>query len=285
MNWNRICSKRCIIGEGPIWNKWEEKLYFTNGYGNEICRLDIETGALSVRPVEEGAAAFAFDRTGRLIVSRADGVLYLNEDGTAEHLYDPEKYTIRFGNDMKAGPDGAIYVGTLSQRKKGLADLADGKLYRISPAGEVTVLLEGLDCANGMDWSMDETRFYFTDSSTNLIREFDFRKASGTIAPTGRVLQVPGVDGFAMDREDRILATGWGFGCLYVIDTKTFTVAETHPLPVASPASCGFAGRNMEYLAVVTASFHADLEAWPESGSTYLCRPSVPGREPYLYGR
>ena len=39
----KICDKRCIIGEGPIWNVWEEKLYFTNGYGNEICCLDIET--------------------------------------------------------------------------------------------------------------------------------------------------------------------------------------------------------------------------------------------------
>ncbi len=27
---NTICDKRCIIGEGPIWNEKEQKLYFTN---------------------------------------------------------------------------------------------------------------------------------------------------------------------------------------------------------------------------------------------------------------
>lgn len=280
----KICDKRCIIGEGPIWNVWEEKLYFTNGYGNEICCLDIETGELQVRPVKVGCAAFAFDHEGRMIVSRADGVMYLNEDNSTEYLYDPEKYPIRYGNDMKVGPDGALYVGTLSEKKKGISDKIDGKLYRISPQGEVTVLLENLDCSNGMDWSMDETRFYFTDSATNLIREFAFRKSNGSITPTGREIHVPGVDGFTIDRKDRILATGWGFGCVYVIDTKSLTVTEKLPVPVAVPASCGFAGRNMDALAVVTASYDADLDTYPESGATYLHRTDVPGRLPYLFG-
>ena len=280
----KICDKRCIIGEGPIWNVWEEKLYFTNGYGNEICCLDIETGELLVRPVTVGCAAFAFDREGRMIVSRADGVMYLNEDNSTEYLYDPAKYTIRFGNDMKVGPDGAIYVGTLSENKKEISDKIDGKLYRISPRGEVTVLLENLDCSNGMDWSMDETRFYFTDSATNLIREFAFRKSNGSITPTGREIHVPGVDGFTIDRKDRILATGWGFGCVYVIDTKSLTVTEKLPVPVAAPASCGFAGRNMDALAVVTASYCADTETYPDSGATYLHKADVPGRLPYLFG-
>ena len=280
----KICEKRCIIGEGPIWNAREEMLYFTNGYCNEICRLDLNTGELTVRPVEVGCAAFAFDRNNRLIVSRADGVLYLNPDGSTEYLYDPARYTIRFGNDMKVGPDGAVYVGTLSGRKKGISDDIDGRLYRISPYGEVTVLLENLDVSNGMDWSMDEIRFYFADTGTNLIREYDFDKTAGTIIPTGREVSVPGVDGFTIDREDRIFAAGWGYGCVYVIDTKSLTVTEKLPVPVPAPASCGFAGRNMDELVVVTASYFSDLEAYPDSGATYLQKMPVPGRLPYLFG-
>lgn len=36
MKYNKanICTeKRCIIGEGPIWNSFEHRLYFTNGFG------------------------------------------------------------------------------------------------------------------------------------------------------------------------------------------------------------------------------------------------------------
>ena len=38
-----LSKKRCNLGEGPIWNEKEQKLYFTNGYGaNELCIYDIK---------------------------------------------------------------------------------------------------------------------------------------------------------------------------------------------------------------------------------------------------
>ncbi len=44
-----IWQKRCVIGEGPIWNEKEQRLYFVNGLNDEICSLDIESGELIVR--------------------------------------------------------------------------------------------------------------------------------------------------------------------------------------------------------------------------------------------
>ena len=60
-----ISKKRCIIGEGPIWNEKESCLYYTNGMGSENCKLDIYTGDLSVRPTDIDCAAFAFDTNNR----------------------------------------------------------------------------------------------------------------------------------------------------------------------------------------------------------------------------
>ena len=57
-----ISNKHCIIGEGPIWNENERKLYLTNGMGFEICMLDIYTGTLTARKLDVGVAAIAFDR-------------------------------------------------------------------------------------------------------------------------------------------------------------------------------------------------------------------------------
>ena len=70
----KVSEKRCVIGEGPIWNDKEKRLYYTNGMGgNELCILDIYTGKLEVRPLKIGSAAYAFDKKNRLIVSRPDG--------------------------------------------------------------------------------------------------------------------------------------------------------------------------------------------------------------------
>lgn len=57
-----ICDKRCIIGEGPIWNEREHRLYYVNGMGDEICMLDLDDLSLSVRPVSPGVSAMALTR-------------------------------------------------------------------------------------------------------------------------------------------------------------------------------------------------------------------------------
>jgi len=152
-----ISEKRCIIGECPIWNEKEKRLYYTNGGGgNEVCILDIYTKKLEVRKLKIGAAAYAFDKKNRLIVSRQDGVFILNNDDTTEELYDSFKHTILYANDMKVGPDGRLYVGTQSGKRKGVSDKTDGKLYSIDTDGNVRILLDNLSLSNGLEWSIDE---------------------------------------------------------------------------------------------------------------------------------
>lgn len=279
-----ICDKRCIIGEAPIWNEKESLMYFTNGFGDEICMLNIYTGELRVRPVNGGAAAMAFDKDNRLIISRADGVFYLKDDNTLEALYDTEKYRILYGNDMKVGPDGRIYVGTQSGKRYGTSDKVDGKLYSIDASGNVRVLLDGLILSNGLEWSMDEKRFYHTDSDTRIIKEYDFDKESGDIVFTGRQVRVAGVDGFTIDREDKILAACWGKGHIAVIDTKSMEITGYMETPARIPASCGFVGDDMDYLAVVTASYGADIEKDPNAGFAFVYQNGMCGRKPYLFG-
>ena len=279
-----ISKKRCIIGEGPIWNEKESCLYYTNGMGSEICKLDIYTGDLSVRSVDVDCAAFAFDTNNRLIVSRMDGVFYLNDDNTAEPLYDTNKYDIKFCNDMKVGPDGCIYVGTQSSKRLGISSKIDGKLYRIEKNGKVDILLDGLILSNGLEWSMDEKRFFHTDSDTGIIKEYDFDKLNGTLSYTGRSIKVDGVDGFTIDKNDNILATGWGYGRVSVIDTHTMEIVDYIEVPAQSPASCGFCGESMNKLAVVTATYNRNLDTDIYGGFTFLKEMEIGGRLPYLFG-
>ena len=279
-----LTQKRCIIGEGPYWNTKERKLYFTNGMGgNEICTYDPVTDQLTARYVGFGAAAFAFDTKNRLIVSHAGGVHMLNDDNALSPIYDNDLYSIQYANDMKVGPDGAIYVGTQSGKRKGVSDKIDGKLYRISPRGEVSVLLDGLILSNGMEWSIDEKKFYHTDSDTQLIREYDFDKATGSIAFTGRQVFVGGVDGFTVGNDRKLYVGCWGQGHVAVVDTETLTVVDYIQTPCRIPTSCGFFGEGMDMLAVTTASYSADVSEDVNAGFTLLSQRNTTGRAPYLY--
>ena len=280
-----ITEKRCIIGEGPVWNGFEKKLYYTNGMGgNELCIYDVHTNELKIRPLKIGVAGLVFCKDGRLIVSRPDGVFILNDDDRVTALYDREKYNIIFANDMKVGPDGRIYVGTQSVKRKGVSDRIDGKLYSIDKYGNVRTLLDNLCLSNGLEWSMDEKRLYHTDSDTGIIKEYDFDKEKGTIRFTGRQVNVRGVDGFTIDKNDFLYVACWGQGHIAIIDTADMQVKEYIELPAKIPASCGFAGENMEFLAVTTASFTADLNKDKNAGFTFMKKMNVSGRKPYLFG-
>ena len=278
-------GKRCNLGEGPIWNTKEQKLYYTNGYGaNELCIYDMKNEKLDIRKLPFGVAAYAFDKENRLIVSHAGGVHILNDDDALTPLYDNEIYKIEFANDMKVGPDGAIYVGTQSRKRKKLSDDIDGKLYRISPNGEVSVLLDGLLLSNGMEWSLDETKFYHTDSDTKIIKEYFFDKKCGRIEFTGREVFVPGVDGFTIGNDSRLYIGCWGAGHVAVVDTLDMQIVEEIKIPTEIPTSCGFCGENMNILAVTTVADFADIETDKNAGFTLLFETDTSGRAPYLFG-
>ena len=277
------CKHRCVIGESPVWNQKEKILYFTNAKGNEICKFNIYTGELKIRPVNVSVAALAFSKKNRLIVSRDDGVFFLNEDNTIEELYNTSKIKIERGNDMKVGPDGRIYVGTQSGKRAKVSKNVDGKLYSIDKYGNVRVLLDGLSLSNGLDWSIDEKYFYHTDSDTNIIKEYSFDKDRGDIKFTGRAVEVNGVDGFTIDNKNNILSACWNQGHIAVIDTKKFEIKSYIEVPTKIPVSCGFAGDNMDLLAIVTSSYYANLNNDFNAGYMFVHRTEINGRKPYLF--
>lgn len=279
-----LSDKRCTIGEGPIWNEFDEKLYHVNGYGNEICCIDLETKENTVTKLNFGVVAIGFSKKGKMLISCLDGVFILNNDHTRTPLYDREKYEIQYGNDAKVGPDGRFYVGTQSSKRKGTGNEIDGKLYSIDKNGKVKVLLDGLILSNGFDWSIDEKRFYHTDSDTGIIKEYNFNKEKGEISFTGRQVKVSGVDGFTIDQNDFLYVACWGQGHIAVVDTADMQVKKYIAVPADIPASCCFAGKNMEKLVVVTAMHGADLEKDKNAGYTFIYDAKTKGRKPYLFG-
>lgn len=279
-----LSQKRCVIGEGPIWNEFDHKLYHVNGLENEICMIDPATGELAVRKLDFPVAALAFSKRGEMLISCPDGAFYLDSDGTRTPLYDTDVFEIRYGNDAKVGPDGRFYIGTQSSKRFGAGDQIDGKLYSIDKNGKVKILLDGLILSNGFDWSMDEKRFYHTDSDTSVIKEYSFDKGNGEISYTGRQVRIPGVDGFAIDKNDFLYVACWGRGYIAVVDTADMQIKDHIDVPAKIPASCCFAGEEMDKLVVVTATLGADLEKDANAGFTFICDTKTRGRKPYLFG-
>ena len=278
-----LFGKRCTVGEGPIWNVPEQKLYVTNVRENEICIYDLKSDNINVRKLPLDIFAMAFDTQNRLIVSHDGGVHILNDDNSLRSIYNDSKHQILYANDMKVGPDGAIYVGTQSERRKGISDNVNGKLYRISPDGCVTVLLDGLGLSNGMEWSFDETKFYHADTDMKTLKEYDFDSATGEISFTGRKLTIEGVDGFTVGQDGCLYVGCWGQRHVAVVDTDSFEIKEYMETEAKVPTSCCFCGEDMDILAITTATRTSDILKDTNAGFTLLKKINVKGRKPYLF--
>jgi len=279
-----LSNIKCVIGEGPVWNDFDKKVYQVNGFKNQILAIDPKTKEVAVRQLDFSVAAMGFSKKGEMLVSCLDGVFILNNDNSRTPIYDTNKYEIKYGNDAKVGPDGRFYVGTQSSKRYGTGNDYDGKLYSIGKDGTVKIVLDNLILSNGFDWSMDEKRLYHTDSETGIIKEYNFDKATGNAEFTGRQIAINGVDGFTIDERDFLYATNWGSGSVTVINSENMQIVDKITLPATAPASCGFAGENMEKLVIVTATFDVDLAKDENAGLTFICDVKAKGRKPYLFG-
>ena len=278
-------SKRAIIGEGPIWNDVEQKLYFTNGFEKEICVYDFIADEISAIKLDFGVSAIAFDKQNNLIVAHSNGVDILNKNGSLTPIYNKTKYSIKNCNDMKVSPNGDIFVGTMStKRKSPNKSELDGKLYKISKDGVVTVLLDHLSLSNGLDWSVDETKFYHTDSDTCIIKEYNYDKVLGNITPTNRQVEVHGVDGFTISEDGYLYIGCWGHDHVIIVDTATLKIVKCLTLSNTITTSCAFCGKNLDVLAVTTTNLNVSLSEYKNAGFTHLIKLGVKGRKPYRFG-
>jgi sugar lactone lactonase YvrE len=150
-----------------------------------------------------------------------------------------------------------------------------GSLYRLDPDRSARTLDTGFKLSNGMGWSPDDRRMYFTDFGRSTVFVYDYDAASGAIAGRRSLVVIPEAegrpDGMTVDEE----------GCLWVALWDGWAIARFDPagrligkvsLPVQRPTSCAFGGRDLSTLYVTSATMQLsgkDLSLQPLAGSLF----------------
>ncbi|HHC07530.1 MAG TPA: SMP-30/gluconolactonase/LRE family protein [Actinobacteria bacterium] len=130
---------------------------------------------------------------GWLVVCDADrGLLRVTRDGDVETLVDAfEGRRLLFTNNATLGPDGTIYFTDSSQRYT-IHDYVDdllehsgtGRLFALHPDGELEVLVDGLQFANGVALSDDATTLWVVETGRYLVGRYHLAgPRAGTYEP------------------------------------------------------------------------------------------------------
>jgi gluconolactonase len=257
-----------VIAAGAQWRKaWEGAatadgmagsddggLLFGQEQTNMIGKID-KDDKFSVFTFANGPGGVGITADGRVIgVERTctDPALYMPDcpEATSITQLTPERKVLadKIGtaglgriNDLAVGRNGNIYFTTATQ---------SGNLMRLSPAGEVTAVGQGIN-TNGVTLSPDEKVLYVTNGNSIVAFDLAADGAASNQREFAKLPQGSGGDGITVDAEGRLYVTDvQGATGVHVFD-KAGKALGVIPTP-RQPITTAFSGQDKKWLYVGT---------------------------------
>jgi gluconolactonase len=117
-------------------------------------------------------------------------------------------------NDLFFASNGDLYF-----TDQGLTGLHDptGRLYKVSPQGKLTCLLDNIPSPNGLVMNRNETLIYVAVTRGNCVWRVPFQR-DGSVAKVGLYVQLSGgggPDGLALDEDGGLVIAHVGMGTVW----------------------------------------------------------------------
>jgi len=222
--------------EGPLWDVRTRSLLFSDVKGNTIWRWDAAGGIRPFlhpsgytgpqpAPMEEpGSNGLTFDAQGRLVLCEHGDrrVTRLDAEGRRTVLADRwQGMRLNSPNDVVCRRNGELWFTDPPYGLPGRFDdpgkeLPFNGVFRISPDGALSLMLDTVQIPNGIGFSPDEGTLYVTEGDRAWQRWLAFPLGADGTPGSGRVLfdgsgqqGLGGPDGLVVDDRGFIFATGF----------------------------------------------------------------------------
>jgi len=196
------------LGEGPVWDVEEGRLYWVDGTGRRVgkpslWRMDPNSGKVEHWNLEHDVGALALRKGGGAVLALDDGFYFFDyNSGKLDliTLIDADNPRTRL-NDAKCDRRGRFFAGGMDDKE----ELKNCAIWRLDPDLSVTKVDEGIICSNGPCFSPDDRTFYFADTFQREYWAYDYDIATGTLSNKrvfANLKNEPGVaDGSTVDAE------------------------------------------------------------------------------------
>ena len=275
------------LGEGPVWDAERAVLLFVDIMRGDVHAFNPSTASDRVVNIGLPVGAVAPTVRGDWIAAAGQGFHRVEPDsGRRTQVADatPGRTDLRM-NDGYVDPLGNFWAGTMS-----LVRTPDqGALFRLTPDGNVKLVLAPVTTSNGLDWSPDGRLLYYVDTGTRRIDTFDIDLRAGTLGrrrPFVDLTREAGrPDGLVVDAEGGVWVALWRGGAVRRYLPNGMLDLEL-AVPAALVTKCAFGGPDMADLYVTTASRDLTAEerlAQPHAGGVFRSRPGVVGQVPRVF--
>lgn len=269
-----VAPTRSKVGEGAVWDDRDQCLWWVDIPAGLVFRFDPETGENRMHEIGEPVGCLAVRETGGLVLATKSGFWFYDpQTGTRKAISDPESHLAdnRF-NDGATDAQGRFWAGTM---KDGGDPQALGSFYRLDPDLSVTLWKSGVYTTNGLAFSPNGERMYFSDSNpaVRTIWACDYDGTTGTPGEPKVFFDtsdVPGrPDGGTVDAEGCYWQAGVSGWQLYRLSPEG-KVLMTIDMPIEKPTKPMFGGKNLDVLYVTSIGVGlTEGKDQPEAGSLF----------------
>ena len=263
-----VADVKTTLGEGPLWDVDQQRLYWIDSFDGRILRCTEDGRELRAWDVGQKIGSMALRKDGDHALAALQNGLHDLDMTTGELtlIVDPEPGLPNNRlNDGKIDRQGRFVFGSMDT----LEESASGKLYRLDPDSSLHVLDEGIICSNGPCWSPDGSTLYFTDTWTAEQWVYDYDTTTGSARNRRTLNRIDTSGGGAADG-----ATVDAEGCLWqalvyagklVRYTPDGEVDRVIDMPVKKVTSVMFGGPELDVL-YVTSMARPPLPRFPGDG-------------------
>ena len=271
---------KCKLGEGTLWVKEHNSIYFVDIKKKKFFSLDIKKNKKKIFSVNKEIGFLAHIK-GNVFVLGLKGELRIQNINTKKiikSIFLEKNLKLNRINDGKTDPAGNLWFGTMDNLER---NIENGSLYKLDKKLIMTKVDTNYRITNGPAF-INQFNFYHTDSSKKIIYKIKINKNNKIISK--KVFkklnpQEGSPDGMTIDINKNLWIAHYHGARISVLNTKAKLIHSIY-LPAKNITNCAFGGQKNDQLFVTTATKglnKSDLQKFKYSGCLFSVKTNTKG--------
>ena len=271
---------KCKLGEGTLWVKDQNSIFFVDIKKKRIFSLNIKTKKKKIFKVNKEIGFIAHFKK-QIFILGLQGEIRIQNLKTKKILKSiniEPKIKLNRINDGKTDPKGNLWFGTMDNLER---NIEKGSLYKLDKNLNLKKIDKNYRITNGPAF-IDQFNFYHTDSGKKIIYKIKINKKNEIIKKNifkKFTFNEGSPDGMTLDKNNNLWVAHYHGACVSVFDSKAKLIHRIQ-LPAKNITNCAFGGQNNNELFITSATKgmnKAELRKFRYSGFLFSVKTNTKG--------
>jgi len=271
---------KCKLGEGTLWVKEHNSIYFVDIKKKKFFSLNIKKNKKKIFSVNKEIGFLAHVKGHVFVLGLQDELRIQNikTKKIIKSIFIEKNLKLNRINDGKTDPAGNLWFGTMDNLER---KIEKGSLYKLDKNLIITRVDIKYRITNGPAF-IDQFNFYHTDSSKKKIYKIKINKKNKIISKKifkKFTLKEGSPDGMTLDKDKNLWVAHFHGACVSVFDKKGKLIHRIN-LPAKNVTNCAFGGQNNTELFITTATkgmSKVNLQKFKCSGFLFSVKTNMKG--------